>query len=364
MKQRLDGLTGLRGITAFSVVIFHFNIMPLSSMEVATWLPFFKFGNTAVDIFFIISGFIISFVHLNDFKNLSSRGIGRFILLRLARIYPLYVLTVIFMVGMTAGAIMLHLPYNPKIADFGRLLDCLLMTQAWHSDGMVWNYPGWSLSAEWFEYLIFPLIASGVVGLGKKQGAFVLVVAAGALIAYGGLNYFESMPLIRSTAGFLLGMLCFQLTYLNLVKSIPFVPIALLAIAILTFTWGTIAGPLTLLMFYSIIVLACAYPGNRIERTFVYKPFEYLGQISYSLYLIHAPIQMVLGRILLQRWQFGQSKIADIIVSGAFIFVTVLLAHLVYRWFELPTRRWLRSRILPYYQLEEGAPPGVTSAKT
>ena len=147
---------GLRIIAAGAVVVLHysdyFKDVPIGRFMVAhTW-----HFNLFVDLFFVVSGFVIArqyFGRVND-----AASIGRFLWRRLARIYPLHLATLAFYMAL-AGA--LHFGAartdNPARYPLSDLPAQFLLLHAFIGERLTFNFPSWSLSAEMFCYLLFPL---------------------------------------------------------------------------------------------------------------------------------------------------------------------------------------------------------------
>jgi peptidoglycan/LPS O-acetylase OafA/YrhL len=146
-KEHLNSLTGLRFFAAFFVYLNHHP----GPAFLPSWLTtFFTSGYNAVTIFFVLSGFVIG---LNYFDSISkpSRGeLVRCFAARFARVYPLYLVVVLY-VWLLSGA-----PHDSN------LIAHLLAIQTWSPNlGIAYGYvsPGWSISVEFFFYASFPLIA-------------------------------------------------------------------------------------------------------------------------------------------------------------------------------------------------------------
>lgn len=150
-------LTGLRGLAAWWVVFYHFKeyLQPLVPGFVSAFLAK---GYLAVDLFFVLSGFVLFLNYRNSFSSDRSGAVRTFLRKRIARVYPLHLLMcVVFLVNPLAIAyfapgVPLGARYTPD-----SFVASLLMVHNWgFFDGLVWNVPSWSISTEWFAYLLFP----------------------------------------------------------------------------------------------------------------------------------------------------------------------------------------------------------------
>jgi peptidoglycan/LPS O-acetylase OafA/YrhL len=133
------------------------------------WL--WRRGSLAVDLFFFLSGFVLTPVyrrHLDEDRNW--RIVSRFLWARFCRIYPASLFTiVVFMLGFTVG----NLPFPAGTSFTRRLIAALLLMQAPWLDEIVVNSPSWSISAEWYAYLLFPFVAPMVCRLRARTAAVI-----------------------------------------------------------------------------------------------------------------------------------------------------------------------------------------------
>lgn len=159
MRQNIGALTGIRGFAALWVVLHHaLSAYPfLSNHFIIT--NFLQKGWLGVDLFFILSGFVISFVHQYEFTTLRFYRFKIFLLLRLSRIYPAHLIMLLSLIPIVCIAQFLF-HYHSPIDQFSlsKFFYSLFVLNGWGfsaSDG--WNVPSWSVSSEWFAYLCFPL---------------------------------------------------------------------------------------------------------------------------------------------------------------------------------------------------------------
>lgn len=213
MKPKfMPALTGLRGIVALWVVAFHLgNFLPTRGA------PVIGMGWIGVDVFFILSGFVLAHVHISDFERVTGAGARRFLALRLSRIYPVHVATLIAACALAAAmeGIGVHLTGR---FSFEALIANLMLVQAWgffaHD---TFNVLAWSISAEWLAYLAFPLLALAIVrlragsALGVGALALLLEVAAFRLLGRG-LFATSGLAPLRISGEFVCGM-CLCVTF-------------------------------------------------------------------------------------------------------------------------------------------------------
>ena len=165
MSRRIDALTGIRAFAALAVLIYHYQFYFLTGR-------ISDYGYLGVDLFFILSGFVIAHAHLGEFASLHWATILRFYGLRLARIYPVHFVILIGLVCtvITAGhfGVAAHLPSQ---FTANSLWANLLLIHAWGPWPLSWNFPAWSISCEWAAYLLCPLLCFGLIRITRASQA-------------------------------------------------------------------------------------------------------------------------------------------------------------------------------------------------
>ena len=362
-------LTGIRGLAA--VWVFWHHLIPVSAFIGVRlggpWLePFFNQGFRGVDLFFVLSGFILMYVHASDFRSLNWNSARRFFLLRVVRIYPVHLV-------MLAGifALVHWLPafaraerdYFPEAFSTSGLWHTALLVQNWgRFSTAIWNAPAWTLSAEILGYLAFPVFALCIVRIRRREialGVSLSLLAGLSLLLLASHRAFENQwggfGLIRMALQFVAGVaLCqyFRLSSENRYTG-AVAGISGLAILVLCLLFPALAAVTPVL--FACLILGLAYQKGLTFKLLSSRPIVFLGEISYSFYLCHwilihltlwllkaHLISMELGRVLLWvEW-----------------IPCVLMAYVLYRTVELPGRKWGRRLIKPR-QITE--PIAVTS---
>jgi len=350
--EQLAALTGLRGFAALWVVSLHFlgdtnTLLPAST----TFNWFMGAGSNAVPLFFVLSGFILLHTYHGRFNFFSWREYFRFIGLRLARIYPAYLAALVAMVLLVAASRLTGAPYNHGAYPLQWLPAEVFMLHSWvvmPSPFTGWNYPDWSVSAEWFAYLfVFPL----AVWLVKKiSGARNITVALLALI----LCALE--PAIRtewklSTVSllFIAGALLWDLRR-RLVSSGWKIPPHLDALAftlLLATVWsGSFISwkpaAFGILLAVMLLIFGLCNEDGIFSRLLATPPCIFLGEISYSIYLIHGCV-LRLAKVLLPAQKFtGSTLPVRSAICLTELSAVLLSATLLYFLVEHPARNWLR----------------------
>lgn len=296
-RPELKALTSLRGLAAMAVVLQHFSAT--AQRNAAGWIPsIVPHGYMAVDFFFVLSGFIMSYTYLAGFETLGLRAYGPFLWKRVARIFPLGIaitLIVVLLGQLVAPFGLMQLFYHlPPGTGLGTEIAINLL----HLQGLMPDYslndPSWSVSVELGAYLVFPILiylnASArpwVTAAYTAFGIWVLVRLSAQDPALG--MGFRSPPfdLARCIIEFGFGMLVFR-AYRG--------DSWLRAIGRDGWTW-TIAGlgvaslvgreDLMAVAVFPFLVLAFALNTGRPSRILSHKTLHYLGTISFSIYLVH-----------------------------------------------------------------------------
>src|SRR5260370_4584394 len=168
----LPALSSLRGIAAVMVLLYHSSF---SAFHFAGGAPpwLWSGGSLAVDLFFFLSGFVLTHVYARRLeRDRSWRTSGRFLWARFSRIYPASLFTtVVFVLAFTVGG----LSFPAGVSFTKQLIASLLLLQVPWLHDIVINSPSWSLSAEWYAYLIFPFIAPMIGRLRNGPPAAVCV---------------------------------------------------------------------------------------------------------------------------------------------------------------------------------------------
>src|SRR6516162_4403834 len=179
--QYVPALTGIRALAALLVLGMHTEQNVPSGLD--SLLPFFARGYLGVDFFFVLSGFIITHVYFARLASASRSAVQIFLWHRFIRLYPVHITVLAGLVAIVsvAGAAGFTLN-NPQEWQWNDLFWQLTLLHAWGvtaSPG--WNAPSWSISAEWFAYLLFPLLAPALMWVrGRAIGLLIAVAALAA----------------------------------------------------------------------------------------------------------------------------------------------------------------------------------------
>ncbi len=321
MVQRIESLQVLRFVAALSIAARHLPGSPLNALD-----P----NGFGVDVFFVISGFIICLVA-------DGRRPAEFMWNRVARVVPLYwALTL----AVTAVALVAPSLLNSTTADPWLLLQSLLFVPFMKASGQMQPilYVGWTLNYEMFFYALFALCLFA----GRAAPVLMLMLLA-MLAVVGYLVSFDLAPLAFWTDGYILEF-GFGIVLCLVWKRWPFPTwMAVLGVVGLAAVLWQQASPLQLPreLAYGVpaMLLVAGALAVRIERRGLWIPLIALGNASYALYLSHPYV--VLGADAVTRRLGLDQGMAALVTDVLALALACVVALMLHYGFERPTQRWL-----------------------
>ena len=368
----LSTLTPLRGIAALFVVVMHAHLF-LGRIVSPTLTHFVAEGWLWVDFFFMLSGFVLSHVYSQTFAEPVSRlRFRKYISARFARVYPLHFFTLLWVAIITIVIRQATNPIDPfllPIFSYRAIPASLLLVQSLHLFTVPpLNTPSWSLSTEWWVYLIFPALVYGLQRCSAWGKGLVLLTTAGLyvmLMYYIAPNFglthtvtidlMADWGLFRCLAGFILGMLCYE-TYrqnwgrLVLGSSLFFV----LSFGAVLVTMHRAAHDLFIIALFPFIILSAAYQTGWVKRLLDAPPLQRLGDWSFSIYMVHMPIIFTVYLVQVFAGSdisvyFNPNPVNPDYANGQLmavllVLLTLIISALTYRFIEVPIRNYLNDR--------------------
>jgi peptidoglycan/LPS O-acetylase OafA/YrhL len=345
-------LTGLRGVAAVLVCIHHL-VLHLGAPP-SPARAFALRGYLMVDLFFVLSGFVMALAYEGWFAGRFSAGTyGLFLWRRFARLWPLHAVLVVLILAVRVitgeGLIWWHM----VVAN-------LAMVQAWGVSQTL-NVPSWSLSTECAAYALFPIL-SWLALRGRPARAACTTAAAITALAVaahlgasqplgrrGPLDLYDNysvLPLARCLAGFTLGLLARRaMRAERLRRTLARPGWAVLAAALLV--PGLALGMPDWLAYPLLILLVTAlWAGQHGLSSLLARPAPHAAGVwSYALYLVHMP--------LIQLWEAVGQPAPPLLAGVALLAASLATAALLNRAIEVPARRALRD-------MERGRAPAAT----
>jgi peptidoglycan/LPS O-acetylase OafA/YrhL len=372
--DRLYSIDALRGVAALAVVVWHWqHFFAVSGTWASVWnranqpfywyiKPLYDEGWVAVDLFFAVSGFVFYWLYMEPVARREISA-GKFALQRFSRLYPIYLLTLLVATGLEL--LFYRATGNWFIFDandWSHFIKSLFLVQNWipPDEAQSFNGPAWAVSIEVMLYVIF--FAGAWLKLRGVWPALVIVVIGVVVFPWegqisrgitdfflGGIVFYatssiarqanaKSLSRIIATAALLTWILAIVENYLGPIQGLfQQAPASVAHIfaaneyRIFLFAWILVICPLT------IAALALH------EELFggAYARLAFLGDISYSTYMVHFPMQITLALLAVRfGWKPADfmSGIAMILFYGAMI----SLGALSYHYFERPMQALIR----------------------
>jgi peptidoglycan/LPS O-acetylase OafA/YrhL len=377
--KRFVVLDSWRGIAACLVALFHFE-----AYSHLYDVPLLRNSWLFVDFFFVLSGFVIAANYQR--RLLDGFGVGRFLLLRLGRLYPLHFAMLTLFVGCELLKVLRRMlipaalwsinsiaPFSTPQQAPDTILANLLLVQSLHLyDFLTWNIPSWSISTEFYTYIVFALC---LIGFRKHAWiALVLAMIGGpvliASLSEHNMHTESDWGIIRCIYGFAAGVVSWNI-YEKWNDSLRkwfsgntaewcTIGFMFAFISVSGNTILSVAAPYV----FGLVVLVFAFEAGIASVILRLRPLVFLGTLSYSIYMTHVFVGERLftaGSMLANLWHvdpFTHREISghDIYFLGTrlwqgdiayavYLAMIIAMSYFTYRWIEKPAREWVRSRV-------------------
>lgn len=327
--MRNDSLEGLRGAAALFVVLFH-----------ALPLPALQNGYLAVDLFFVLSGFVICSAYG---ARMSEAHFLQFVIRRFGRLWPAHIATTVISV-ICVYAVADRLPTLHQVVAFAT------MTQGLVLDNSLVSAVSWSTSDEFYVYLAFAAVCMFAQGRARISILAALAIIGYAVCLYGSvvqagcvkngdcLDLIYHFGWARCVAGFFIGALVAVYREARALRALsrPVPQLVVAAVALLFFSVAGAYGiALAAPVLFAALVASLASDCGPVARLFQRSVFQVLGRVSYSLYLGHGALAPAYVFALSEA---HSSPIALLAVMVGFFIVCAALAYALNRFIETPFR--------------------------
>lgn len=353
-KSYLKSINALRGIGALIVILFHMQLQMNGLFLQDHPVNFMSQSYLAVDFFFAISGFIISHIYYDAFSALTPKTYWSFICNRFVRIYPVHITTILVIAGFELVRLThFHGGANPPFSQgtgLYELFSNLLLIQAWHLHPYLsWNYPAWSISGEWFAYLLAPLLIGRIAKHFNKTLPLLglYIVCAGIFVTLGHyLGTFDityNFGTIRTLLGFTMGVALYgvylKLSRATLKINYDWLVCGVVVLAACLSYWQ--APIIFSILTHPVIILLCALSSGWVYRLLTRKPLFYLGEISYSAYMTHGLVVNQFFNIFYKK--MPHPTLLQLGLAMAFLLLLCLVvAHFTFQLIEDPARIYFK----------------------
>ncbi|MCX7088656.1 MAG: acyltransferase [Methylococcales bacterium] len=351
--DKINNLTGVRAFAALWVLVYH---MPQNrGIGQFTWGSFINHGYLGVDIFFVLSGFILTHVYAERFltDGINLKLYKQFIIKRFARIYPLHLFTFsVFVVIWGIGKFLNYTFGDPAGFSLQDAIYHLLLMHGWGlSDHLSWNRLSWSISAEWFAYLlVFPFAIYVLLrGNLKVLGIAVLlswIIGFGYAFDYRGNIGLTHNAIPRIIFEFLAGVLC------NRLARFPFIKrqggglfwLGLLGLIIITQV-----NPL--FEFFTLPAIVCLILGLNNGSVLSDKLFGnavaiFLGETSFSLYMTHPIVNIGFNQVM-QRLAAHPTQLQAIALMLVMTLMSIAFAATCFYLIEKKGQVFVLKKLMP-----------------
>lgn len=369
-SQRYEALDALRGVCACMVALMHFETIGAISRT-----PVVMHSYLFVDFFFVLSGFVISAGYRE--KLADGFPIGKFMALRLGRVYPLHFVVlmaflafeIVFAMGLLGAAD--RKPFT-DIYSVGTLISSLLLVQIFTGpDAAPWNGPSWSIAAEVWTYLLFAVLFRHARRLLVPLCAVMIVAACIyiPLLTDRYLYLFHDGAMARCVLGFALGVVAYDIR-----ARVPALALGrgaasaaellMVAVTVTALTFAG-AGPamMTVPFVFLAAVLLFSFEGGAISSLLKTRPLLLIGALSYSIYMVHrflmyrmVNVMSLIDKKTGERWNLvtevdghnivGGSPLFSDAMSLVYLAIVIGVSWLTYRLVELPGQKWSRRKML------------------
>lgn len=368
-QKFFPALESLRGIAALLVVFYHIGWMyPLYNIEL------FRNGALMVDLFFVLSGFVM--VHSYGSKLGEKGSFKKFIFARFWRIYPLHFVFLIVFLGIEVAKYIAEtqLALNSNNPAFSKsnfesfIYHLLLIHSMGFQEQGSFNSPSWSISVEFYAYILFAItIILFTTDRSRNIISLCIVIFSLVIICMVGqtsLTFDYNYSFFRCTYGFFIGVLAGGIfKAMSLKRSYTLKPV--MEIITTSFLFLSIAYLFSIkhdnyLEFFAppliaiLIIFLAFFPSSSLSKILDWKPFLWLGKVSYSIYMTHmafiwsfsAVLKVVFDikvdptqvDVLMTSMMFGT-------ITTIFLIACVLLcSYFTFKYIEDPFRKFARKR--------------------
>ncbi|HEX8063190.1 MAG TPA: acyltransferase [Allosphingosinicella sp.] len=345
-RADLPALTGIRGLAAWFVVLYHVRLGLVSWLPAWTGFALSK-GYLAVDLFFMLSGFVLWLNYSDRLRRDGLAAVPKYLSRRVARVWPLH----LFILALTvayASLLAATGKLNPDHYPWQELPLHVLLIHNWgFTSGLTWNDPSWSISGEAGAYLLFPLI---VLGADWKRLSPVCAIAAllllacllSAVMGWNGAGILDGdiprFGLLRAASEFTMGTIVCALwqRWCSAPRLGGAVAGGFMGGAVVVgFATGapeTLVVPLFLAGLLLALALTAGLKGNPLAA----RPIHYLGEISYSTYLVHFLLYIAFKILFV-----GDPANVPPGLIALFLLLTFLASAALYHGVERPAQRAL-----------------------
>lgn len=353
-KEYFEPLEGLRGVAALLVALIHLQIF----QNAITASQIVSKASLAVDLFFVISGFVIGHNYLNSLCTWGAKI--NFLKRRFWRLYPLHLLILCVYICFELLRLYTWLQYPNFMVEepvekitFGSIISHLFLVQVFTGHTHFFNIPSWSVSIELYAYITFALMAalrflrSAVIGTVVISFLLILMFKDGTpLDSAGSINF-----TLRGILGFYIGLLvAIERSHRRSAGRFGWISVIFayfsIWLGILYLGQSDFEIFLPLIFGGAVFIISLAQPNGIVFQIISAPILQYLGKISYSVYMIHSILWSLLGNVLKivfpeystvnegLRYFFVGSDLLSLLATFGFVFILIITSHFCFIFVE------------------------------
>jgi peptidoglycan/LPS O-acetylase OafA/YrhL len=348
--RKYYGIEFLRFLTSVSILLYHYrhffgpvNILNLKNYsEIESDLPFYSFFNFfythgfyGVPVFYAISGFVFSYVYLSKKQDTTAKV---FFINRFARLYPLHFATLILVSFLQYISLFNFDLFQLKmINDLYHFILQIFFISAWGlQDGHSFNGPIWSVSIEIGIYIIFFLLIKKI----KFFKSFFIIAIIVLLTLIDKLKIGSSGVLFLDCARlFFSGILVYYLCDNNKINKFILNLISILLVVL------SFVNNFKIFLFCPALLMFVVTIEPLIKTNTIKSFFKSFGNLTYSLYLIHVPVQITII-LLFSFFELSVTILLSKIFFILYFLITFLIAYCSFKFYEFPLNNLLREKLI------------------
>lgn len=356
----VPALTGVRAIAAAWVVLLHAGVVVQALLPgiAREYGLVARPGFLGVDLFFVLSGFIISYTYAAIFDtSTTARNWLRFLWARLARIYPVHlVLLAALVIAVKVIGFGATNQIEPERWSWLGLVESLLLVHAWFGNHDVWNTVSWSISSEWLAYLCFPALSAIALKAMRSPNRAIswglTAVVAMLPALYDTIDrHVAALPdfsPIYIWAEFLAGCMTYRIFAGRAEEPSSRLPVALWLVALVFAAAVLVEADLPArwaVVFAPPLLVGLARGGDRSTAFLTRRAFVYLGKTSFALYMSHRLWLWVMHAFFPLATYASAGAATRIALVAAHVLPMFLIASVVFHAIEEPARHRLAARV-------------------
>jgi peptidoglycan/LPS O-acetylase OafA/YrhL len=350
--MRILKLDGLRGIFSLMIVIFHYDPRIIPDFLGENFI--IRQSWIFVEFFFVLSGYVISY---NYSKIETPVELKLFVKKRFIRLYPLLLFTTLFFLLFESfsNVFLINYTNTPESVSslFYKTIDTLFLTNSTPilGNGGGMNGPSWSISSEMISYLVFGIII--FISQPKyRLLIFVFVVLLSGLFQVLFRDLDLDLSFLRGTLSFSLGVLLYNLSHIKFRVSnyfeliIPLIVLWSMYLINSESEYDQIHRIVTVNFVFFISIGILLKTNGVISRFLEQRFIQYLGKISYSIYLNHLIVITLFSRLIFSLIKIDQTLFSQLIVLIISIVLVIIYSNLTFNNIEMKIGRFLKNKLL------------------